>query len=100
MDITVLTAMPNYPQMKIYEGYEDKSYMMENMQGIKVHRSSIYIPKNKSIVSRLRNYFSFVLSSAIVGKNKLEKRYDFLMCESPPLFLGYSAMFLAKRKKA
>lgn len=100
MDITVLTAMPNYPQMKIYEGYEGKSYMMEDMQGIKVHRSSIYIPKNKSIVSRLRNYFSFVLSSAIVGKNKLEKRYDFLMCESPPLFLGYSAMFLAKRKKA
>ncbi len=100
VSVTVLTAMPNYPQMKIYAGYEGKTYMTEDMQGIKVHRSSIHIPKNKSIIGRLRNYFSFVISSAVVGKNKLEKHYDFLMCESPPLFLGYSAMYLAKRKKA
>lgn len=100
VDITVLTAMPNYPQMKIYPGYEGKLYHYEDMQGLKVHRSSIYIPNNKSIISRLRNYFSFVYSSARTGVKKLEPQYDFLMCESPPLFLGYSAMYLARRKKA
>lgn len=100
VEITVLTAMPNYPQMKIYQGYEGKSYLYEEMQGLKVHRSSIYIPNNKSIISRLRNYFSFVYSSARVGMKRLDKHYDFLMCESPPLFLGYSAMYLAKRKNA
>jgi len=100
VDITVLTAMPNYPQMKIYKGYENKRYVFEDMGGIKVHRSSIFIPTNKSIISRLRNYFSFVISSARVGKKHLERQYDFLMCESPPLFLGYSAIYLAKKKKA
>lgn len=100
IDVTVLTAMPNYPQMKIYNGYEGKKYVYEEMEGIKVHRSSIFIPQNKSIISRLRNYFSFVISSANVGKKKLEKTYDFLMCESPPLFLGYSAMYLANKKNA
>jgi glycosyltransferase involved in cell wall biosynthesis len=100
VEVTVLTAMPNYPQMKIYPGYEGKSYLYEEMQGLKVHRSSIYIPSNKSIVSRLRNYFSFVYSSARAGMKRLDKHYDFLMCESPPLFLGYSAMYLAKRKNA
>ncbi|MBP9070416.1 MAG: glycosyltransferase family 4 protein, partial [Bacteroidia bacterium] len=100
VDVTVLTAFPNYPQMQIYKGYEGKNYMYEEMQGLKVHRASIYVSSNRSIISRLRNYFSFVRSSVNVGKKNLEDHYDFLMCESPPLFLGYSAMSLAKSKNA
>ncbi|WP_317898211.1 glycosyltransferase family 4 protein [Aurantibacillus circumpalustris] len=99
VDITVLTAMPNYPQMEIYERYKDKKYVYEEVEGLKVHRSSIYVSKSKSIFKRLRNYFSFVYSSARIGNSKLDN-FDFLLCESPPLFLGYSAMFLAKRKRA
>lgn len=99
IDITVLTAMPNYPQMEIYEAYRNKTYVYEEMEGLKVHRSSIYVSKSKAILSRLRNYFSFVISSARTGKSKLGN-FDFLLCESPPLFLGYSALYLAKRKKA
>ncbi len=99
IDITVLTAMPNYPQMEIYKEYVGKHYVYEEVEGLKVHRSSIYVSKSKSIINRLRNYFSFVISSAKTGKNKLGN-FDFLLCESPPLFLGYSAMRLAKLKNA
>lgn len=99
IDVTILTAMPNYPQMKIYKGYEGKKYHFEEKDGLKIHRSSISLPKNKGIIQRLLNYFSFVYSSAIVGKNKIES-IDVIMCESPPLFLGYSAMYLARKKKA
>lgn len=91
--------MPNYPQMEIYEAYKGKNYVYEEMDGLKVHRASIYVSKNKSIIHRLRNYFSFVISSARTGVRKLDKA-DFLLCESPPLFLGYSAMYLARKKKA
>ena len=97
--ITILTAMPNYPQMKIHEGYINKKYLYEEIEGLKVHRASIYVSQSKSIINRLRNYFSFVVSSARIGKSKLDN-FDFLLCESPPLFLGYSAMRLAKQKKA
>lgn len=99
IDITILTAMPNYPQMEIYEAYRNKSYVYEEMEGLKIHRSSIYVSKSKAILNRLRNYFSFVVSSARTGNSKLGN-FDFLLCESPPLFLGYSALYLAKRKKA
>jgi glycosyltransferase involved in cell wall biosynthesis len=99
LKITVLTAMPNYPQYEIYEAYKGKRYVKENMSGLEVHRSSIFVSKNKSIINRLRNYFSFVFSSAWMGYCRLDN-FDFLLCESPPLFLGYSALFLAKRKKA
>lgn len=100
VEVTVLTAMPNYPQMKIQEDYEDKKYFYEEMEELKVHRSSIYISSSKSIFQRLLSYFSFVISSYFVGMRKLEKQYDFVMCESPPLFLGISSSRLAKKKKA
>lgn len=99
IDVSVLTAMPNYPQMKIYDGYEGKNYMYEEIEGIPVHRASIYLPKSKSIIQRLLNYFSFVYSSARVGKNKIGN-IDVIMCESPPLFLGYSALYLKRKKNA
>ncbi|HRH12172.1 MAG TPA: glycosyltransferase family 4 protein, partial [Bacteroidia bacterium] len=99
MDITVLTAMPNYPQMEIYKEYAGLDYHYEEMSGLKVHRSTIYVSTDRSIISRLRNYFSFVISSRRTAMSKLGD-FDLIMCESPPLFLGYTAMYLARKKKA
>jgi glycosyltransferase involved in cell wall biosynthesis len=99
IDVEVLTAMPNYPQMEIYEGYKNKKYVFEVIEGIPVHRSSIYLPKSKSIIQRLLNYFSFVVSSARIGNSKIGD-VDVILCESPPLFLGYSAMYLKRKKCA
>ena len=91
VEVTVLTAMPNYPKMEIHDEYKGKKYIAENMSGLKVHRSSIYVSTSKSILKRLLNYFSFLWSSYWVGRSKLEPQYDFVLCESPPLFLGISS---------
>lgn len=99
VEITVLTAMPNYPKMVIHEKYIGKNYAYEEMEGLKIHRSYIYVSKDRSILKRLLNYFSFVFSSLKVGLMKTGK-YDFILCESPPLFLGISAYLLAKKKNA
>ena len=98
MDVEVLTAMPNYPKMEVFEEYKDGKIKEELLDGIKVYRAGIYVSHSKGIVSRLLNYFSFVWTSWRKGR-KLGK-YDFLMVESPPLFLGYSAMALSKKLKA
>ncbi len=99
VEVSVLTAMPNYPQMRIHPQYKGKHYVFEEKDGIKIHRSHIFVSRRRSITARLRNYFSFVLSSALIGRRRL-KKFDFLFCESPPLFLGYTAMYLARIKKA
>ena len=100
VEIHVLTAMPNYPIGEIFEAYQNKKYHFEMMDGIHVHRAGIYATKSKSISKRLRNYFSFVYSSLHIGKKHLKGNFDFVLCESPPLFLGMSAYKLAKRFKA
>lgn len=96
--VEVLTAMPNYPKMEIFEEYKKRKINEEIIDGIKVFRSRIYVSHSKSIIARLLNYFSFVYTSYRRGR-KLGS-YDFLMVESPPLFLGYSAMRLSKKLKA
>ncbi|MGZ3884298.1 MAG: glycosyltransferase family 4 protein, partial [Bacteroidia bacterium] len=70
VDVSVLTAMPNYPKMQVHKEYEGKKYVYEEMSGLKVHRSWIYVSSNKSILKRLANYFSFVWSSAYYGRRK------------------------------
>lgn len=96
--VEVLTAMPNYPKMEIQAGYENGKIKEEIIDGIPVHRAKIYVSASKSLIKRLLNYFSFVWTSYWRGR-KLNN-FDYLMVESPPLFLGYSAMRLSKKLKA
>lgn len=99
IDISVLTAMPNYPQMVVHKEYKGKCYCKEDMNGLKIHRSWIYVSNSKSIIPRLLNYFSFVFSSLWFGLFKIKKQ-DVLLVESPPLFLGITAYLLSRAKGA
>ena len=99
MDVEVLTAMPNYPNMKIMDGYRWKFNVREVIDDIIVTRSWIYVKNSKSIFHRLLNYFSFVITSFFTGCFRTGK-YDFILCESPPLFLGMSAYLLSRFKRA
>lgn len=98
IEVEVLTAMPNYPKMEIFEDYKSGKVKEELIDGVKIYRSKIYVSKSKGIFSRLLNYFSFVWTSYWRGR-KLGN-YDFLLVESPPLFLGYSAMALSRKLNA
>ena len=98
VQIEVLTALPNYPKMEVFEEYRNRQKREETIEGITVHRSWIYVSPSKSIIARLLNYFSFVWSSYWRGRRL--QSFDYLMVESPPLFLGYSAMALSKKLNA
>lgn len=97
--VTVLTAMPNYPEMSVHEGYRGRWKVTEQQDGMRVLRSWIFVSRSRSMPARLFNYFSFVFSSLIVGLFNLKKS-DVLFVESPPLFLGITAMWLARAKGA
>ncbi len=95
--ITVLTAFPNYPSGIIPEPYSGHLMLEEKIEDVNVLRAWIYATKNPRMVPRLLNYFSFVISSAIVGTVKLGQQ-DFIVVESPPLFLGMTGLLLSKIK--
>lgn len=98
-EITILTAMPNYPKGEIFEGYRDKKIVKETIEGINIVRTGIYATKSKRFTKRLRNYLSFTWTSVARGTGNISNQ-DFIITESPPLFLGWSGYVLAKLKKA
>jgi glycosyltransferase involved in cell wall biosynthesis len=98
-EVTVLTAMPNYPAGRIHAGYRGRLYVREQFDGVHVERAWIFASVSRRIPPRLLNYFSFVITSFLVGALRLP-RADFILTESPPLFLGWSGVVLAKIKGA
>src|SRR5262249_26626175 len=94
--VTVLTAMPNYPTGKIYSGYGGL-LRREQLAGVNVIRTFIYPTQKASFVRRMANYLSFVFSSIMTGSILLD-RTDYLMVESPPMFLGLSGAWLSSLK--
>jgi len=96
--VTVLAAMPNYPQGKIFAGYRGL-FKKEEIAGVNVIRSFIFPTQKASLLPRLLSYFSFVFSSLFIGLFHL-RSVDYLLTESPPLFLGISGYLLSQLKKA
>lgn len=92
-EVSVLTAMPNYPKTHVYEGYEGLRYKKEQDGPLTIYRTWIYVSKSKSVVPRLLNYFSFVFTALWAGLFKVPK-HQIIICESPPLFLGITALLL------
>jgi glycosyltransferase involved in cell wall biosynthesis len=97
-EVTVLTAMPNYPTGKIRPGYGGL-FRRDAMEGVGVKRCWIYPSNSVHRLPRLASYASFVASSTALGAFMLP-RPDYFLTESPPLFLGISGYVLARLKRA
>src|SRR5690554_4910927 len=93
--ITILTAMPNYPTGKVFKGYHWKLRKTEDMQGIRVIRTCIWPSKSSRTLPRLISYSSFILSSIMFGIWGLH-RQDVVLFESPPLFIVPLGLLVGK----
>lgn len=94
--VTVLTCFPNFPQGKVYEGYKNKLYQKEIIDGIEVIRVWSYITSNKGFVKRIIDYISFAFMAFIVG---LFQKYDIIIATSPQFFTTWAAWGLSKIKR-
>lgn len=89
--VTVLTALPNYPEGKIFDRYRGRVLMEEDIDGIRVLRVWCYATQSKAMFPRMLNYGSFMLASLLLGTS-LVGRPHVMLVDSPPLFLGLSAL--------
>jgi len=89
-EVTVVTAFPNHPTGVIPLEYRGHWRMKDEVDGIPLWRTWIYPVQRGRFWKRLLNYFSFVFSS-FWGLSKAGKQ-DILFFESPPLFLGITAL--------
>jgi glycosyltransferase involved in cell wall biosynthesis len=93
-DVRVVTALPNYPTGRIFDGFRSRFRAREQRDGVPVYRTWLYPAQSAGLLPRLASYFSFALTACttipFVG------RPDYIFVESPPLFLGLTGHFLAR----
>lgn len=93
--VEALTALPNYPTGKLFDGYAPLEPVIEAVGRIRTIRVPIY-PSKGGFAKRLGSYFSFAGAAAALGPG-LATRPQLLWVESPPLFIAPAAWALAAR---
>ncbi|MBW4616518.1 MAG: glycosyltransferase family 4 protein [Desmonostoc vinosum HA7617-LM4] len=90
--VRVVTAMPNYPERQIYEGYRGKWYLTEYKNGVQIQRSYVWIRPQPNLLDRVMLDASFAVTSfvpALVGW-----RPDVIISTSPSLPASVPAALL------
>lgn len=63
-EVSVITGFPYYPQWKIQDAYQQKSYyVQETINNVKVFRFKQYVPQHPSFSKRIFHLISFTLGS-------------------------------------
>ena len=97
-DVTVLTAIPDYPQGKFYSGYGLFKRRKELINGVKVIRIPL-IPRGKDSLFMLGlNYISYAFFLTIRSFFlALFNKYDVILVHhTSPVFLGLPAVLVKK----
>lgn len=97
-DVTVLTGFPDYPNGIIPKSYQGKILMKEKMGKIQVVRTFIYPTANKGFLKRVFSFFSFMISSILLGSWATKKR-DIIIATSPPFSIGITGYIISRLKR-
>ena len=93
--VEALTALPNYPTGRVFDGYDTRKPVVEQIGRIRAVRVPLW-PSKTGFAKRLVTYCSFAAAAMAWGPG-LCARPDLILVESPPLFIGVAARWLAWR---
>lgn len=94
-EITVITAFPNYPYGKIFDGYKGV-LKKEEIDNIKIRRHWVFASNSKNPVLRIFSMLSFSIIIFISYFSLKKNRADITIVNSPPLLSGYFGALLGR----
>jgi len=96
--VTVIAGAPNFPKGRVFDGYRNRLFSREQMDGIEVIRVWTYITANEGFLRRSLDYASFMIA-AILASFAVRKT-DVIVATSPQLFTACAGFLvrLAKRR--
>lgn len=90
--VRVVTAMPNYPQRRIYNEFKGKLYLTELKNGVAIQRNYVWIRPKPGLIDRILLDASFVLISLVHALKG--RRPDVILLTVPPLPVSVPAALL------
>lgn len=102
VEVTVLTGKPNYPEGKIFAGYQATGIQKEEYSGIEVIRIPLRQRGKNSGKGMFLNYLSFIVSGYLFAPYALRgKKFDAVFVYAPsPLLQALPAVYVSWLKRA
>ncbi|GAB6194138.1 glycosyltransferase family 4 protein [Desulfocastanea catecholica] len=96
-EVTVITCAPNFPKGKVYDGYRNKIWQAEEIDGVRVIRVWSYITANEGFVKRILDYQSFMVSATIAAL--FVRKPALVVSTSPQFFTACSGVVVSGLKR-
>lgn len=101
-EVSVMTAIPDYPQGKFYKGYGVFKRRRERLNGVTVYRSLV-VPRGKGGAVRLAiNYVSYAFFASLQAlRLGWTRKYDAIVVfQLSPVLVGIPAVIVKRLQKA
>ena len=96
-NVTVITCVPNFPKGQVFDGYRNKIWQEEIIDGIRVVRVWSYIAANEGFSKRILDFLSYMLTSFLASF--FVRKVDIVVGTSPQFFTAVSAWLVAFYKR-
>jgi len=96
-DVTVITGVPNHPHGQLFPGYRNRWLQREEVDGIHVIRSWMYLTSNQGFTRRTLNYVLFAVTAVLASLRA--PRPDVVIATSPQFFCGLAGAVVSRLKR-
>lgn len=96
-EVEVLCRQPSYPLGKVYEGYRNDKYSVDDWNGVKVHRMKVVEGYRESKLKKILNYWAFIRLGNQIAK-KIGEEFDrVLVYQTGPLTVALPGVTIKRR---
>ncbi len=99
-EVKVITANPYYPEWEVRSGYRKYWYTREIINGIKVLRCPIWVPKKPGGIKRILHLISFSVTSFIPLVANVFWKPGVVFMVEPTLFVVPQGIFISRLVRA
>lgn len=92
-DVTIITGVPNHPKGELFDGYANRWFQEEQIDGIRVLRTWMYVTSNEGFLKRTLNYVLFAITAVLASFRAA--RPDVVIATSPQFFCGLAGMVVS-----
>jgi glycosyltransferase involved in cell wall biosynthesis len=98
-EVSVLTAIPNYPDGIVPKQYRGSFLYCETMDGVKVYRSWVLPASNRFPGRRMIGFITFFITS-LINSFRIKGDFDFVLASTPPVNTPVIGWILSKIRRA
>lgn len=95
--VTVVTCAPNFPNGRVHEGYRNRLWSRETIEGVEVVRVWSFITANEGLFKRSLDYVSYMVSAVLAAP--FVRDIDVVVATSPQFFTACAGAIVASARR-